>query len=77
MTMHIFSATRKPPRLGAEPNGGGYDKEYEAGYSSKVSSHLYIKINSIKVIIKILVGAFIFPMHTEEVITEVKTQVFN
>ena len=31
------SATRKLPRLNSEPNGGGFDKEYEGGYGAKVS----------------------------------------
>ena len=34
------SATRKLPRLNSEPNGGGFDKEYEGGYGAKVSGVL-------------------------------------
>ena len=41
MHFHIFffplSATRKLPRLNSEPNGGGFDKEYDGGYGTKVS----------------------------------------
>ena len=36
--IYIFpSATRKLPRLNSEPNGGGFDKEYDGGYGTKVS----------------------------------------
>ena len=31
------SATRKLPRLNSEPNGGGFDKDYDGGYGTKVS----------------------------------------
>ena len=34
------SATRKLPRLNSEPNGGGFDKEYDGGYGTKVSGKL-------------------------------------
>ena len=33
------SATRKLPRLNSEPNGGGFDKEYDGGYGTKVSGN--------------------------------------
>ena len=33
----LLSATRKLPRLNSEPNGGGFDKEYDGGYGTKVS----------------------------------------
>ena len=41
-----LSATRKLPRLNSEPNGGGFDKEYDGGYGTKVSE-IY-EINSIR-----------------------------
>ena len=34
-----LSATRKLPRLNSEPNGGGFDKEYDGGYGTKVSGN--------------------------------------
>ena len=37
------SATRKLPRLNSEPNGGGFDKEYDGGYGTKVSGNYKIK----------------------------------
>jgi len=39
------SATRKLPRLNSEPNGGGFDKEYDGGYGAKVGSGSKVRSN--------------------------------
>ena len=54
-----LSATRKLPRLNSEPNGGGFDKEYDGGYGTKVSGSYKIKSLGIFVQLTAFLGLLI------------------